>query len=182
MANLNGSKTEANLKTAFAGESQARNKYVYFAAKAREEGYGKAAHFFEEAALNEQEHAKIWFKFMDGIGGTAANLQNAADGEKYEATEMYAGFANAAREEGFDDIAERFEQVALIEKVHQERYLKLLDEIKKDPDASKTGYPVWKCTSCGHIETTQKAPAACTVCSNADVPYSGYRAFARLRA
>ncbi|MDR0452913.1 MAG: hypothetical protein LBH15_07715, partial [Treponema sp.] len=147
---------------------------------AREEGYGKAAHFFEEAALNEQEHAKIWFKLLDGIGETTANLQTAADGEKYESTEMYTDFAKTAREEGFDDIAKRFEQIGAIEKVHEERYLKLLDEIRNHPDSSKTDYPVWKCTSCGHIETTQKAPSACSVCSNADVPYSGYRAFTRL--
>jgi rubrerythrin len=178
MATLKGSKTEANLQTAFAGESQARGKYVYFAAKAREEGFGKAAQFFEEAALNEQEHAKIWFKYLDGIGDTEANLKTAVAGEKYEWTDMYAGFAKTAREEGFEDIAKRFEQIAAIEKVHEERYLKLLEAIKKGPDS--TAYAAWKCTSCGHTETTPKAPTTCLVCSNADVPYSGYRAFAKI--
>jgi rubrerythrin len=181
MADLKGSKTEANLKAAFAGESQVRGKYTYFAAKAREEGYAQIAQFLEGAALNEQEHAKIWFKLLAGIGDTAANLKNASEGEHYEWTEMYAGFAKTAKEEGFEDIAKRFEQIGAIEKVHEERILKFLESVTKEPGALKSGNPVWQCTYCGNIVTIEKAPAVCPVCSNADVPYGGYRAYTRVK-
>lgn len=165
---LKGTQTEANLATAFAGESQARNKYTYFASKARKEGFVQIAAIFEETAKNEQEHAKIWFKLLNGgeISSTAENLQAAANGENYEWTDMYAGFAKTAREEGFDDIAALFEGVAAIEKEHEERYKKLLANVKGDLVFSKDGDAVWQCSNCGHIVVGKKAPEVCPVCAH----------------
>ena len=165
---LAGSKTEANLWTAFAGESQARNKYTYFASKAKKEGFVQIAAIFEETAKNEQEHAKIWFKLLNGgeIGTTADNLKEAAEGENYEWTDMYAGFAKTAREEGFDKIADLFDGVAAIEKEHEERYKKLLANVKGDLVFSKDGDAVWQCSNCGHIVVGKKAPDVCPVCAH----------------
>ena len=165
---LKGSQTEANLQTAFAGESQARNKYTYFASKARKEGFVQIAAIFEETAKNEQEHAKIWFKLLHGgeIGSTAENLLAAAEGENYEWTDMYAGFAKTAREEGFDDIATLFEGVAAIEKEHEERYKKLLANVKGDLVFSKEGDAVWQCSNCGHIVVGKRAPEVCPICAH----------------
>ena len=165
---LKGSKTEKNLWTAFAGESQARNKYTYFASKARKEGYVQIANIFEETAGNEKEHAKIWFKYLMGgdIPDTIANLKAAADGENYEWTDMYAQMAKEAREEGFAEIAEKFEGVAKIEKAHEERYLKLLDNVRKERVFSKDGDVIWQCSNCGHIIIGKKAPAICPVCNH----------------
>ena len=165
---LKGSQTEANLWTAFAGESQARNKYTYFASKAKKEGFVQIAAIFEETAKNEQEHAKIWFKLLNGgaISSTAENLKEAADGENYEWTDMYAGFAKTAREEGFNDIADLFVGVAAIEKEHEERYKKLLANVKGDLVFSKDGDAVWQCSNCGHIVVGKKAPEVCPVCSH----------------
>ena len=165
---LKGSKTEENLQTAFAGESQARNKYTYFASKARKEGYVQIAAIFEETAKNEQEHAKIWFKILNGgaIGTTAENLQAAADGENYEWTDMYAGFAVTAREEGFDEIAALFEGVAKIEKEHEERYKKLLSNVQNKLVFSKEGDAVWQCSNCGHIVIGKDAPEVCPICAH----------------
>ena len=156
--NLKGTKTEANLQAAFAGESQARNKYTYYASKAKKEGYVQIANLFEETANNEKEHAKIWFKLLHGgMPDTAANLADAAAGENYEWTDMYATFAKEAKEEGFDDIAFLFEQVAKIEKEHEERYLKLLSNVKNDLVFSKDGDAVWQCSNCGHIVIGKKS-------------------------
>ena len=167
MKELKGSKTEANLKTAFAGESQARNKYSYFASKAKKEGYVQIAAIFEETAANEKEHAKLWYKLLHGgIGSTADNLKDAADGENYEWTDMYATFAKEAREEGFDKIADLFEGVAAIEKEHEERYRKLLANVKGDLVFSKEGDTVWQCANCGHICVGKKAPDVCPVCAH----------------
>ena len=165
---LKGSQTEANLQTAFAGESQARNKYTYFASKARKEGFVQIAAIFEETAKNEQEHAKIWFKLLHGgeIGSTAENLLAAAEGENYEWTDMYAGFAKTAREEGFEDIAKLFDGVAAIEKEHEERYKKLLANVKGDLVFSKDGDAVWQCSNCGHIVVGKKAPEVCPICAH----------------
>jgi rubrerythrin len=180
MANLKGSKTEANLKAAFAGESQARGKYIYFAAKAREQGHIRIAQIFEETALNEQEHARLWFKNLGGIGDTTDNLKTAIAGENYEWTDMYAEFGRVAKEEGFSDIAKQFEQVGAIEGTHEERYKKLLASLQASPGAD-AGIPVWKCNSCGHIVTAEKAPSTCPVCSNTDILYGGYRAFSQVK-
>lgn len=166
MANLKGTKTEANLMTAFAGESQARNKYTYYASKARKDGYVQIANIFEETAANEKEHAKMWFKLIHGIGSTQENLQDAAAGENYEWTEMYAEFAKEAREEGFEDIAVLFEGVAEIEKEHEERYKKLLANIEGDLVFSRDGDVVWQCANCGHICVGKKAPDVCPVCAH----------------
>lgn len=167
MSNLKGTKTEANLQAAFAGESQARNKYTYFASKAKKDGYVQIAAIFEETAANEKEHAKMWYKLLnDGIGSTLDNLKEAAEGENYEWTDMYAGFAKDAREEGFDKIAELFEGVAKIEKEHEERYRKLLANIEGDLVFSKEGDVVWQCANCGHICVGQKAPEVCPVCAH----------------
>lgn len=166
MANLKGTKTEANLMTAFAGESQARNKYTYYASKARKDGYVQIANIFEETAANEKEHAKMWFKLIHGIGSTQENLQDAAAGENYEWTEMYADFAKEAREEGFEDIAVLFEGVAEIEKEHEERYKKLLANIEGDLVFSRDGDVVWQCANCGHICVGKKAPDVCPVCAH----------------
>lgn len=165
--NLKGSKTEANLMAAFAGESQARNKYTYYASKARKDGYEQIANIFEETANNEKEHAKIWFKLLhDGMPDTMTNLKDAAAGENYEWTDMYAGFAKIAREEGFDKIAALFEGVAKIEKEHEERYKKLLANIENGVVFSKDGDTVWQCANCGHIHIGKTAPEICPVCSH----------------
>ena len=166
--NLKGSKTEANLQTAFAGESQARNKYTYFASKAKKEGFVQIANIFEETAKNEQEHAKLWFKILHGgaIPSTAENLLAAAEGENYEWTDMYAGFAKTAREEGFNEIADLFDGVAAIEKEHEARYMKLLENVKGGLVFSKEGDAVWQCTNCGHIVVGKQAPEVCPVCAH----------------
>ena len=165
---LKGSKTEQNLMTAFAGESQARNKYTYFASKAKKDGYEQIAAIFEETANNEKEHAKIWFKLLNGgeIPSTEENLKAAADGENYEWTDMYAEFAKTAREEGFDHIAYLFEGVAKIEKEHEERYRKLLENVKGDLVFSKDGDRVWICRNCGHVCIGKTAPKVCPVCAH----------------
>ena len=165
---LKGSKTEQNLMTAFAGESQARNKYTYYASKAKKEGYVQIAAIFEETAANEKEHAKMWFKLLEGgaVRSTIENLEAAADGENYEWTDMYKTFAREAREEGFDEIADKFEGVALIEKEHEERYRKLLDNVKKERVFSREGDVIWQCANCGHICIGKKAPEVCPVCDH----------------
>ena len=164
--NLKGTRTEANLQAAFAGESQARNKYTYFASKAKKDGYEQIAALFLETAENEKEHAKIWFKLLEGIGTTQENLLHAAEGENYEWTDMYATFAKEAREEGFDEIAALFEGVAKIEKEHEERYLKLLENVKDGLVFSRDGESVWKCRNCGHIVVGKEPPQVCPVCSH----------------
>lgn len=167
MSKLKGTKTEANLMTAFAGESQARNKYTYYASKAKKEGYEQIASLFLETANNEKEHAKIWFKLLhDGIADTATNLEDAADGENYEWTDMYATFAKEAREEGFDDIAFLFEGVAKIEKEHEERYRALLKNVKEGLVFSKDGEQIWQCANCGHIVVGKRAPEVCPICAH----------------
>ncbi len=164
---LKGSKTEANLLAAFAGESQATNKYTYFASKAKKDGYVQIAKIFEETARNEREHAKIWFKLLNGgIDSTADNLKTAAEGENYEWTDMYAAFAKEAREEGFDHIASLFEQVGEIEKEHEKRYLALLANVKNELVFSKEGDTVWQCSNCGHVVVGKKAPEVCPVCAH----------------
>ena len=164
---LKGTKTEANLMTAFAGESQARNKYTYYASKAKKDGYEQIAALFLETANTEKEHAKIWFKLLhDGIPDTAANLLDAAEGENYEWTDMYATFAKEAKEEGFDDIAFLFEGVAKIEKEHEERYRALLKNVKEGLVFSKDGDQIWQCSNCGHIVIGKKAPEVCPVCAH----------------
>ncbi len=167
MADLKGTKTEANLQAAFAGESQARNKYTYFASKAKKDGYVQIAAIFEETANNEKEHAKLWYKLLNGgIGSTVENLKAAADGENHEWTDMYETFAKEAREEGFDEIARLFEGVAAIEKEHEERYRKLLANIEKELVFSKDGDVVWQCANCGHVCIGKKAPEVCPVCGH----------------
>ena len=167
MANLKGTKTEANLLAAFAGESQARNKYTYYASKAKKDGYVQIANIFEETAANEKEHAKIWFKLLhDGSPSTVETLKDAAEGENYEWTDMYAGFAKEAREEGFEHIAVLFEKVGEIEKEHEERYKKLLANIEGDLVFSKDGDCVWQCIICGHIVIGKNAPEVCPVCAH----------------
>ena len=165
---LKGSKTEQNLMTAFAGESQARNKYTYFASKAKKEGYEQIAAIFQETADNEKEHAKMWFKLLNGgeIGTTAENLQAAADGENYEWTDMYDGFAKTAKEEGFDHIAYLFTEVGKIEKEHEERYRKLLDNIESGKVFVSEEPKMWICRNCGHIHYGEKAPEVCPVCAH----------------
>ena len=163
---LKGSKTEQNLMAAFAGESQARNKYTYFASQARKDGFEQIAAIFEETAQNEKEHAKIWFKELGGIGSTADNLKAAADGENYEWTDMYAEFAKVAKEEGFDRIAFLFEAVGKIEKEHEERYRKLLDNVQNGKVFEAGEVKIWKCRNCGHIVVGTSAPAVCPVCSH----------------
>ena len=166
--NLKGTKTEANLQTAFAGESMARNKYTYFASKAKKDGYVQIANIFEETAANEKEHAKMWYKLLNGgaVASTIENLKAAAEGENYEWTDMYDQFAKEAREEGFDDIATLFEGVAAIEKEHEERYRKLLANIEGDLVFSKDGDVIWQCSNCGHICVGKKAPEVCPVCAH----------------
>ena len=165
---LKGTKTEQNLMAAFAGESQARNKYTYFASKAKKDGYEQIAAIFEETANNEKEHAKMWFKLLEGgaVKSTPENLAAAADGENYEWTDMYADFAKTAREEGFDEIADKFEAVALIEKHHEERYRKLLKNINDAKVFSKDGDAIWICRNCGHVIVGKNAPEVCPVCSH----------------
>lgn len=166
--NLQGTKTEANLKAAFAGESQAHNKYTYFASKAKKDGYVQIAAIFEETAKNEQEHAKIWYKVLNGgqVSDTATNLKDAAAGENYEWTDMYAGFAETAREEGFTEVARLFDAVAAIEKEHEERYKKLLSNVENGLVFSKDGDAVWQCSNCGHIVVGKNAPQLCPVCAH----------------
>ena len=166
MGELKGTKTEKNLLTAFAGESQARNKYTYFASVAKKEGYVQISKIFEETANNEKEHAKIWFKLLKGIGCTKENLEVAADGENYEWTDMYANFAKEAREEGFNDIAELFEGVAKIEKEHEARYRKLLSNINNKLVFSSENDAIWQCSNCGHIVIGKNAPDVCPVCNH----------------
>ena len=168
MPELKGSKTEKNLMEAFAGESQARNKYTYFASKAKKEGYEQIAAIFLETAENEKEHAKIWYKLLNGgeVGNTIENLQAAADGENYEWTDMYDRFAREAKEEGFDKIAYLFTEVGKIEKEHEERYKKLLENVKGDLVFSKDGDKIWKCRNCGHICIGKEAPGICPVCNH----------------
>ena len=165
---LKGSKTEQNLMAAFAGESQARNKYTYYASKAKKDGYEQIAALFEETANNEKEHAKIWFKLLhDGeIPTTTVNLEDAANGENYEWTDMYAEFARVAKEEGFDHIAYLFEQVGKIEKHHEERYRKLLKNIEDEVVFSSEGDSIWICRNCGHIVVGKNAPKVCPVCNH----------------
>lgn len=165
---LKGSRTEANLMTAFAGESQARNKYTYYASKAKKDGYVQIAQIFEETANNEKEHAKIWFKLLHdgGIPTTIENLKDAAAGENYEWTEMYAEFAVVAKEEGFDHIAALFEMVAKIEKDHEERYKKLLSNIEGGLVFSREGDMMWICSNCGHVHIGKEAPELCPVCAH----------------
>ena len=169
MENLKGTRTEANLMAAFAGESQARNKYTYYASKAKKEGYEQIAAFFAETAHNEMEHAKIWFKLLhEGeIPGTIPNLKDAAAGENYEWTEMYNNMAKEAREEGFDKIAQLFDGVAKIEKEHEERYLKLLENIETGKVFSRTEKSVRICRNCGHLADHANAPKVCPVCDHA---------------
>ena len=163
MKDLKGTKTEKNLWEAFAGESQARNKYTYFASKAKKDGYVQISKIFEETAANEKEHAEIWFKLLQGIGSTAENLKSAAEGENYEWTDMYAQMAKDAREEGFDHIAFLFDQVGKIEKEHEERYRKLLANVEGGLVFSRDGDMIWQCSNCGHIHVGQKAPEVCPV-------------------
>ena len=168
MNKYKGTQTEKNLETAFAGESQARNKYTYFASTAKKEGFEQIAALFLKTADNEKEHAKMWFKLLNGgeIGTTAENLKAAADGENYEWTDMYAEFAKIAKEEGFDHIAYLFEEVGKIEKEHEERYLKLLENVKDGKVFEAGEVKIWKCRNCGHIVVGTKAPEVCPVCSH----------------
>ena len=168
MKELKGTKTEQNLMTAFAGESQARNKYTYFASKAKKEGYVQIAKIFEETADNEKEHAKLWFKLLEGgsVKDTISNLKAAAEGENFEWTDMYAGFAKEAKEEGFDEIAALFEGVAAIEKEHEERYRRLLERVEGEVVFSRDGDVIWQCSNCGHICVGKKAPEVCPVCAH----------------
>lgn len=168
MKDLKGSKTEANLLAAFAGESQARNKYTYYASKARKDGYVQIAEIFEETANNEKEHAKIWFKILKGgeIPDTATNLQDGVDGENYEWTDMYDGFAKTAEAEGFPELAEKFRMVAAIEKAHEERYRALLHNVEAQEVFAKSEVKVWECRNCGHIVVGEKAPEVCPVCAH----------------
>ena len=165
---LKGSKTEQNLMTAFAGESQARNKYTYFASKAKKDGYEQIAAIFEETANNEKEHAKMWFKELHGgvVPSTIDNLIDAANGENYEWTDMYKGFAETARNEGFTRIAFLFEEVAKIEKEHEERYRKLISNINEGSVFSRDGDKIWQCRNCGHIVIGKEAPKVCPVCAH----------------
>lgn len=163
---LKGSRTEQNLMTAFAGESQARNKYSYFASAAKKEGYEQIAAIFEGTASNEKEHAKMWFKELKGIGSTAENLKAAADGENYEWTDMYDGFAKVADEEGFTELAEKFRKVAAIEKTHEERYRKLLNNVEMKAVFEKTEEVMWECRNCGHLVIGKKSPELCPVCNH----------------
>ena len=165
---LKGTKTEKNLEEAFAGESMARNKYTYFASKAKKDGYVQIAALFEETAANEKEHAKIWYKYLHGgsVGATVENLEDAATGENFEWTDMYARMAREAREEGFLEIAEKFEMVGKIEKHHEERYRKLLQNINDKIVFSREGDCMWQCSNCGHIVIGKNAPEECPVCNH----------------
>ena len=163
-----GTKTEENLKKAFAGESEARNKYDFFASKAKKDGFEQIAAIFAETALNEKEHAKMWYKELHGgeMEPTETNLEAAAAGENYEWSDMYAEFAKVAREEGFEDLAKKFDGVAAIEKSHEERYLKLLDNVREKKVFSKDGDAIWVCRNCGHIVVGKDAPEVCPVCNH----------------
>ena len=163
---LKGTKTEQNLMTAFAGESQARNKYTYFASVAKKEGYEQIAAIFEQTANNEKEHAKLWFKALGGLGDTAANLLAAAEGENYEWTDMYDTFAKEAEEEGFKALAFQFRAVAAIERAHEERYRALLSNVEMQKVFEKSEETMWECRNCGHLVMGTKAPAACPVCAH----------------
>mgnify|MGYP003094616207 CR=1 FL=1 len=164
---LKGSKTEANLKTAFAGESEATNKYTYYASKAKKDGYNQIAAIFEETAGNEREHAKLWFKLLHGgVPDTMENLKDAAEGENYEWTDMYKAFAEEARAEGFNEIAELFDGVAAIEKEHEDRYRKLIANIEGGLVFSRDNDMIWQCANCGHIVIGKKAPEVCPVCAH----------------
>ena len=163
---LKGTKTERNLAEAFAGESQARNKYTYFASVAKKEGYEQIAAIFEETANNEKEHAKLWFKALGGLGTTAQNLLAAAEGENYEWTDMYATFAKEAEEEGFKALAAQFKMVAAIEKAHEERYRKLLSNVEMQKVFEKSEEIMWECRNCGHLVIGKKAPQVCPVCAH----------------
>jgi rubrerythrin len=166
MKDLKGTKTLENLMIAFAGESQARNKYSYYASKARNEGYVQIANIFEETAANEKEHAKLWFKLAHGIGGTMDNLLDAAEGENYEWTDMYANMAKVAREEGFTEIAEQMEGVAAVEKEHEARYRKLAQNIKDGKVFARDTEVLWRCANCGHEVMSKEAPQLCPVCKH----------------
>lgn len=168
MKELKGTKTEANLREAFAGEAQARTKYSYFASKAKKDGYVQIANIFEETARNESEHAKLWYKLLSGgaIKSTEENLAIAAEGEHYEWTDMYTAFAKEAREEGFEEIAAAFEGVAAVEKEHEARYRKLLENVQEGLVFSRDGDMIWQCTNCGHICVGKKAPEVCPVCNH----------------
>jgi len=168
MKKLQGTQTEKNLMAAFAGESQARNKYTYFASQAKKDGYEQIAEIFTESANNEKEHAKMWFKLLNGgeISKTEDNLKAAAEGENFEWTDMYKGFAETARKEGFNDIAFLFEGVAKIEEEHEKRFLKLLENVKEGIVFSRDGDTIWKCANCGHICVGKKAPAVCPICKH----------------
>ena len=166
MKDLKGTKTEQNIMTAFASESQARNKYTYFASVAKKEGYEQISAIFQHTADNEKEHAKMWFKALNGIGSTAENLLHAAEGENYEWTDMYAEFAKVAEEEGFTDLAEKFRMVGEIEKAHEERYRALLNNIEMQKVFEKSEETMWECRNCGHIVIGKKAPDVCPVCAH----------------
>lgn len=161
-----GTQTEKNLEAAFAGESQARNKYTYFASRAKKDGFEQISAIFQQTADNEKEHAKMWFKELNGIGDTAANLEAAAAGENYEWTDMYEGFAKTAEEEGFTELAKKFRMVAAIEKRHEERYRALLKNIEMQEVFAKSEVKVWECRNCGHIVVGEKAPDKCPVCDH----------------
>ena len=161
-----GTQTEKNLEAAFAGESQARNKYSYFASRAKKDGFEQIAAIFEQTANNEKEHAKLWFKELNGIGNTAENLAAAADGENYEWTDMYEGFAQTAEREGFPELAEKFRGVAAIEKRHEERYRALLRNIEAQEVFKKSSVKVWECRNCGHVMVGEQAPDTCPVCAH----------------
>ena len=163
---LKGSKTEKNLMTAFSGESEARNKYTYFASVARKEGYEQIADIFQKTADNEKEHAKMWFKALGGLSDTAANLLSAANGENYEWTDMYATFAKEAEEEGFTELAAKFRAVAAIEKSHEERYRALLSNVEMQRVFEKADMVIWECRNCGHLVMGKKAPEVCPVCAH----------------
>ena len=161
-----GTQTEKNLMEAFSGESQARNKYTYFASKAKKEGFEQISSLFLKTADNEKEHAKMWFKELEGIGNTAENLAAAAEGENYEWTDMYDGFAKTAEAEGFPELAEKFRMVAAIEKAHEERYRALLHNVEAQEVFAKSEVKVWECRNCGHIVVGKKAPEVCPVCAH----------------
>lgn len=161
-----GTKTEQNLRTAFAGESQARNKYTYFASVAKKEGYEQIAELFSKTAENEKEHAKMWFKELEELGDTKSNLKTAAEGENYEWTDMYDRFAKEAEEEGFPELAFKFRAVGAIEKAHEERYLKLLNNVEMQEVFKKSEQTMWECRNCGHLVIGKVAPAVCPVCSH----------------
>ena len=166
MSKYAGTQTEKNLQAAFAGESEARNKYSYFASRAKKDGFEQIAALFEKTANNEKEHAKMWFKELEGIGTTAENLAAAADGENYEWTDMYAGFAETAEKEGFHELAEKFRGVAAVEKHHEERYRALLHNVEAQEVFAKSEVKVWECRNCGHIVVGKNAPDICPVCAH----------------